>query len=100
MRLTGVPGERRGPEARREVQEVSRVQSGDILLQGPRRAALSRARESLRRADSDLRLSEVQGASRCRYHVSPVQGGDVLHQEAQVEALVGAREQMRGAVLV
>ena len=100
MRLPCVPGERRGPEARRKVQEVSRMQSGDLLLQGPRRAALSRAREPVRGADSDLRLPELQGAGRHRYHVSAVQGGDVLQQEAQGEALVCAREQVRGAVLV
>ena len=95
-----MPGERRGPEARRKIQKVSRVQSGDLLLQGPRRAAPVRARESVRRADSGLRLPEVQEASRHRHQVSPVQGGDVLLREAQVEALVGAREQVRGAALV
>ena len=100
MRLPGVPGERRGPEARRKIQEVSRVQSGDLLLQGPRRAALSRARESVRGAESDLRPPELQGAGRYRYLVPAVQGGDVLQQEAQGEALVGTREQVRGAVLV
>ena len=100
MRLAGVPGERCGPEARRKVQEVSRLQSGDLLLQGPCCAALSRARESVRGADSDLRLPEVQKASRHRHQVSAMQGGDVLQQEAQDEALVGAREQVRGAVFV
>ena len=100
MRLSGVPGESCGPRAWREIQEVSRVQSGDLLLQGPRRAALSRARESVRGADSDLRPPELQGAGRYRYLVSAVQGGDVLQQEAQDEALVSAREQVRGAVLV
>ena len=100
MRLTGVPGERRGPEARREIQEVSQLQSGDLLLQGPRRTTLFRARESVWRADSDLRLPELQGACRCRHHVSAVQGGDVLQQEAQREAHGEAREQVRGAALV
>ena len=101
MRLTGVPGERRGPEPRREIQEVSRLPCGNLLLQGPRRAASARARESVQGADSDLRLlSRVQGTSRCRHQVSPVQGSDVLQQEAQIEALVGAREQVRGAVFV
>ena len=100
MRLPGVPGERRGPQARRKVQEVSRVQGVNILLQEPRRAALSRARESVRGADSDLRLPELQGTGRHRYLVSAVQGGDVLQQEAQGEALLGAREQVRGAVHV
>jgi hypothetical protein len=99
MRLAGVPGERRGAE-HRGTQEVSRVQSGVILLQGPRRAAHVRARESVRRADSGLRLPEVQKTSRCRCHMSPVQGGDVLQQETQVETLVGAREQVRGASLI
>ena len=100
MRPPSVPGERRGPEARQQIREVSRVQSGDLLLQGPRRAAHGRARESVRRADSDLRLPEVHKAGRHRCQVSAVQGGDVLQQEAQIEALVGAREQMRGAALV
>ena len=43
MRLTGVPGERRGPGARREIQEVSRVSCGHLLLQDPRHAAHVRA---------------------------------------------------------
>ena len=100
MRLPCVPGERRGPEARRKIQEVPRLQSGDLLLQGPCCKALSRARESVRGANSDLRPPELQGTGRHRYLVSAVQGGDVLQQEAQGEALVGAREQVRGAVLV
>ena len=100
MRFTGVPGKRRGPGPRGKIQEVPRVPGGNLLLQEPRRAALSRARESVRGADSDLRLPEVQGTSRYRYHVSAVQGGDVLQQEAQDEALVGAREQVRGAVFM
>ena len=100
MRLAGVPGEWRRPEARREIQEVSRVQSGDLLLQGPRHAAHVRAQESVRGADSGVRLPEVREASRHRHQVSAVQGGDVLLREAQGEALVGAREQVRGAVLV
>ena len=82
MRLPGVPGERRGPEARRKVQEVSRLQGGHLLLQGPRCAAHARAREPVRRADSGLRLTEVQEASRHRHQVSAVQGGDVLLQES------------------
>jgi ribosomal protein L16/L10AE len=89
MRVHGVPGQGKG---RGDPAQVSRVQSGVVLQQGARRAAHARARESLRRADSDLRLPEVQGTSRRRYHVSPVQGGDVLQQEAQDEVLVGARE--------
>ena len=60
MLLAGVPGERRGAEHRR-TQEVPRVQSGVVLLQGPRRLAHVRAREeSVRRADSGLRLPEVR----------------------------------------
>ena len=77
---------------------VCRVQSGAVLLQGPRRATPARARELLRRADSGLRLPGVRGTGRSQ--VSPVQGGDVLQQEAQVEALVGARELVRGAARV
>ena len=95
MRLAGVPGERRVPEARREIQEVSRVPSGDLLLQESRRAALCRARESVQGADSHLRPPEVQGVSRYRHHVSAVQGGVVLQQEAQGKALGSAREQVR-----
>ena len=79
---------------------MSRVQSGTVLLHGARHAAHARAQELLQRADSDLRLPEVRGTSRCRHHVSAVQGGDVLQQEAQGEALFGAREQVRGAVRV
>ena len=99
MRVPGVPGQGGG---RGNTAQVCRVQSDPVLLQGPRRAAHARARELLRRADSGLRLPEVRGASRCRYHVSAVQGGGVLQQEAQVEALVGAREQwcVRGAARV
>ncbi len=100
MRLPAVPGERRGPEARQQIREVSRVQSGDLLLQGPRSTAHGRAREPVLGADADLRLPEVHGAGRHRCQVSAVQGGDVLQQEAQIEALVGAREPMRGAALV
>ena len=99
MLLAGVPGERRGAEPR-GTQEVPRVQSGVVLLQRPRRTAHGRARESVRGADSGLRLPEVRKTRRRRRHMSPVQGGDVLQQEAQVEALVGAREQVRGAVLI
>jgi hypothetical protein len=64
MRLPGVPGEGKG---RGGPAQVCRVQSGAVLLQGARRAARARARELLRRADSGLRLPEVQGASRCGY---------------------------------
>jgi ankyrin repeat protein len=99
MRLASVSGECRGSDSR-EVQEMSWVQSGGVLQQGARGAALSRAREFVRRADSDLRPPEVQGASRHRYQVPPVQGGDVLQQEAQVEARVGARGQVRRVVRV
>ena len=100
MRVPGVPGQVQG---RIGLAQVCRVQIGVVLLQGPRRAALARARELLRGADSALRLPGVQGASRrgpC--HVSSVQGGDVLQQEAQGEALIGAREQwcVRGAARV
>jgi hypothetical protein len=100
MRLPAMPGERRGPEAWQQICEVSRVQSGDLLLQGPRRRAPVRARGPVRGADSDLRLSEVRGVSRHRCQVSSVQSGDVLRQEAQINARIGAREQMRGAALV
>jgi hypothetical protein len=89
MRVPGVSGE---GEGRGDPAQVCRVQSGVVLLQGPRRAAFTRAREFLRRADSALRLPGVRGVCGSRYHVSPVQGGDLLQQEAQVEALVGARE--------
>jgi hypothetical protein len=77
---------------------VCRVQSGVVLLQGPRRAALARARELLRRVNPNLRLPGVRGTGRSQ--VSPVQGVDVLQKEAQDEALVGARELVRGAVRV
>jgi hypothetical protein len=90
MRVHGVPGQ---GEGRGDSAQVCRVQIGAVLLQGPRRSALARTRELLRRADSALRLPGVHGASRCRHQVSPVQGGDVLQQETQGEALVGAREQ-------
>jgi hypothetical protein len=97
MRLTGV---RSQGEGRGDPTQVSRVPSGVVLQQGARCAAQAGARESLRRANSDLRPSDVREASRSRCQVSPVQGGDVLQQEAQVAALVGAREQMRGAALL
>jgi hypothetical protein len=84
MRLTGVSGERRGPEDRRKIQEVSQVQSGVVLLQGPRRAALVRAQESLRSAVSSVRPQELRDAS--RHQVSVVQGGYVLLQQAPFEA--------------
>jgi hypothetical protein len=100
MRPPGLPSKRCRPAGRQQIREVSRVQSGGVLLQGARRAAHGRARESVQGADSDLRLSDVQEASRRRYQVSAVQGGDVLQQEAQGDARVGAREQVRGAVLV
>jgi hypothetical protein len=100
MRPPRVPGARCGPEAWQQIREVSRVQSGDLLLQGSRRAAHARAREPVRGADSDLRLSGLWGACIRESQVSPVQGGDVLQQGAQGEAHIGTREQMRGAVLV
>ena len=43
MRPTGVPGDRRGPGARREIQEVPRLPGGHLLLQDPRHAAHVRA---------------------------------------------------------
>jgi hypothetical protein len=78
MRPPGVPGERRGSETRLQIREVSRVQSGDLLLQGARRAAPGRAREPVRRADSYVRLPNVQEASGSQNQVSAVQGGGVL----------------------
>jgi hypothetical protein len=97
MRLTGVRGQ---GEGRGGPAQVSRVQSGAVLLQGARRTAQVRAREPVRRADSNLRPLEVQEAGRSRRQVSPMQGGDILQQETQVEALISAREQVRGAAFV
>jgi hypothetical protein len=82
MRPPRLPGERREPEARQQIREVPRVQSGGILLQGARRAAPGRARELVRGADSDLRLPDVQEASRSQNKVSAVQGGEVLQRGA------------------
>jgi hypothetical protein len=80
MRPPSLPGERRGPEGRRQIREVPRVQSGDLLLQRPLRAAHGRARESVQGADSDLRLLGLRGASVRESCVPAVQCGDVLQQ--------------------
>ena len=89
-----VPGVRDQGEGRRGPAQVSRMQSGAVLLHNARHAAHARAQELMQRADSDLRLAGLQGTSRCRHHVSAVQGGDVLQQEAQGEAQGEAREQV------
>jgi hypothetical protein len=92
-----VPGVRGQGEGRGGPAQVSRVQSGVVLQQGARRAAHARARELLRRADSDLRPPGVRGASIRACDLSPVQGGIVLQQKPQVSTHVGARDQVRGA---
>jgi hypothetical protein len=92
-----VPGVRGQGQGRGSPAQVSWVQSGVVLQQGARRAAHARARELLRRADSDLRPSGVRGESIRACDLSPVQGGVVLQQKPQVSTHVGAREQVRGA---
>ena len=92
-----VPGVRGQGERRRDPAQMSRVQGRAVLRQEPRHTAHARARELLRRADSDLQLFGVRETS--LDNLPEVQGGDVLRREAQVEALGGARERVRGASL-
>ena len=94
VRVPGVRGQGEG----RDPAQMCRVQGRVVLRQGPRHTAQARAREILRRADSDLRLPCVREAG--SYQVRTVQGGDVLWREAHVKALVGARERVRGAARV
>ena len=95
-----VPRVRDQGEGRRGPAQVSRMQSGAVLLHDARHATHARAQELMQGADSDLRLAGLQGTSRCRHLVSAVQGCDVLQQEAQGEAQGEAREQVRGSARV
>jgi hypothetical protein len=82
-----------------DLTQMPRVQGRVVLRQEPRHPAHARARELLLRADSDLRLPRMRGAS--SYNVLGVRrGGVLLRQEAHAEAQGGARERVPGAVCV